>query len=404
MRLAGQFREWETPSPSWKMLSGKVEKRIASSVYITLAPPKRDVAVKGGIRPEVCQPSSEPLREAAKPAGTQPLQASPPKKLPSSCPAGKQNGRTLGPAGPSPGRGGWSNGGFSSFPRPADVPTGSAPNLPPPPPPPPCLLADAPHARPAETLIPDLQKLDVASPRPLQQASTVFPAEQRQHHSQLSSLAQAREQQDPKEGVNGHLDRDVSRDVCAFCHKAISARAPAIEAMRKQYHADCFTCRVCHCRLAGQRYYQRDGRPICNSCYQDTLEKCAKCQAVILKHIVRALGNGYHPACFTCVVCGRGIGDESFAVDDQDQVHCVDDFYRKYASVCSACEEPIIPNEGRDVYKIECLGRNFHEACYRCENCRIALSPEPTESGCYPLDSHIFCKACHLSQKNESSC
>lgn len=61
---------------------------------------------------------------------------------------------------------------------------------------------------------------------------------------------------------------------------------------------------------------------------QDTLEKCAKCQAVILKHIVRALGNGYHPACFTCVVCGRGIGDESFAVDDQDQVHCVDDFYR----------------------------------------------------------------------------
>lgn len=93
------------------MLSGKVEKRIASSVYITLAPPKRDVAIKGGIRPEVCQPSSEPLREAAKPAGTQPLQASPPKKLPSSCPAGKQNGRTLGPAGPSPGRGGWSNGG-----------------------------------------------------------------------------------------------------------------------------------------------------------------------------------------------------------------------------------------------------------------------------------------------------
>lgn len=57
-------------------------------------------------------------------------------------------------------------------------------------------------------------------------------------------------------------------DICAFCHKVVGPREPTVEAMRKQYHADCFTCRTCHRLLAGQRYYQRDGRPTCDACYQ----------------------------------------------------------------------------------------------------------------------------------------
>lgn len=232
-------------------------------------------------------------------------------------------------------------------------------------------------------------------------------------------------------------------DICAFCHKAVGPREPTVEAMRKQYHADCFTCRTCHRRLAGQRYYQKDGRPTCDACYQvhvpppapgttstlggvagdavpwelashgvsvscvplhkrqATLEKCAKCQGLITERIVRALGKGYHPGCFSCAACGRAIGAESFAVDEQDEVYCVADFYRlgsmetgekpplwggppcprhptgltspcfapirKYAAVCSACEHPIIPCKDKDTYKIECLGRSFHESCYRCE-------------------------------------
>jgi hypothetical protein len=35
--------------------------------------------------------------------------------------------------------------------------------------------------------------------------------------------------------------------------------------------------------------------------------------------------------------------------------------------VCSICENPIIPRDGKDAFKIECMGRNFHENCYRCE-------------------------------------
>ncbi|XP_061235588.1 filamin-binding LIM protein 1 isoform X3 [Neopsephotus bourkii] len=193
-------------------------------------------------------------------------------------------------------------------------------------------------------------------------------------------------------------------DICAFCHKALGPREPTVEAMGKQYHAECFTCRTCPRLLAGQRYYQKDGRPMCDACYQATLEKCAKCKGLITERIVRALGKGFHPDCFSCAACGRAIGAESFAVDEQDEVYCVADFYRKYAAVCSACERPIIPHEDKDTYKIECLGRSFHESCYCCESCRTPLSPELTEDGCYPLDNHLLCKSCHIRWRSESSC
>lgn len=49
---------------------------------------------------------------------------------------------------------------------------------------------------------------------------------------------------------------------------------------------------------------------------------------MVQEHIIRALDRAFHPACFTCVTCARCIGDESFALDSQDEVYCLDDFYR----------------------------------------------------------------------------
>lgn len=192
--------------------------------------------------------------------------------------------------------------------------------------------------------------------------------------------------------------------MCGFCHKPVSPRELAVEAMKRQYHAHCFTCRTCRRQLAGQRFYQKDGRPLCEPCYQDTLEKCGKCGEVVRDHVIRALGKAFHPPCFTCVSCARCIGDESFALDGQNRVYCVADFYRKFAPVCSICENPIIPCDGKDAFKIECMGRNFHENCYRCEDCSVLLSVEPTDQGCYPLNDHLFCKPCHIKRSAAGCC
>ncbi|KAM7083749.1 filamin-binding LIM protein 1 [Ciconia maguari] len=350
----GNSSHRSSPSVASAMLPGKAEKRIASSIFITLVPPQREVATK-----EKTQRETRP--DGAEVPGTRPPQTPPPR------PPALPNGETR-PAAPVP----------SS--------------------PPVLVLSEAPQPLSAEALGPALQQLDLAAPTTLQ-APSAFPAELRPPKFCPEQAGKLQWQD-----ANGYPERDGSRDICAFCHKAVGPREPTVEAMRKQYHADCFTCRTCHRLLAGQRYYQKDGRPMCDACYQATLEKCAKCQGLITEHIVRALGKGYHPGCFSCAACGRAIGTESFAVDEQDEVYCVADFYRKYAVVCSACKHPIVPHEDKDTYKIECLGRSFHESCYRCESCRMPLSPEPTENGCYPLDDHLLCKSCHIRWRNESSC
>ncbi|XP_042669096.1 filamin-binding LIM protein 1 isoform X2 [Centrocercus urophasianus] len=322
------------------MLPRKAEKRMTSSVFITLASPRREAAPReqphAGLSPAVPEGSPHPPTTPALPNGA----------VPSSPPA--------------------------------------------------LILSKEPQPLSAEALAPALQQLDLAAPDTAQ-APFAFPAELRP-----LQVCQGQAEKLQWQDANGHGERNGSRDICAFCHKAVGPQEPTVEAMRKQYHADCFTCRTCQRRLAGQRYYQRDGRPICDACYQATLEKCAKCQGLITERIVRALGKGFHPGCFACAACGRAIGAESFAVDEQGKVYCVADFYRKFAPVCGTCKHPIIPDE--DTYKIECLGRSFHESCYRCESCGTPLSPEPTEDGCYPLGHHLLCRACHICRRNESSC
>ncbi|NXY66123.1 FBLI1 protein, partial [Callaeas wilsoni] len=369
------------------MLPGKAEKRIASSIFITLVPPRRDVATKE-------KTQQEPQPDGAEVPGTHHAQIllSPPA-LPNGgegCPRGAasrcyRDGLLLDIIDPL-------------NPPHLSVATETHPVAPVPSSPPVLTLSEVPQPLSTEALGLALQQLDLAAPATLQAPST-FPAELK---APAFCQEQARKQQ--WQDVNGYPERDNSRDICAFCHKALGPREPTVEAMRKQYHPDCFTCRTCHRLLAGQRYFQRDGCPTCVTCFQATLEKCAKCQGLIMEHIVHALGKGYHPSCFSCTACGRAIGTESFAVDEQGDVYCVPDFYRKYAAVCSACERPIVPHEDKDTYKIECLGRSFHESCYRCESCRMPLSLELTENGCYPLDDHLLCKSCHVRWRNESSC
>uniref|UniRef100_A0A8C3J021 Filamin binding LIM protein 1 n=1 Tax=Calidris pygmaea TaxID=425635 RepID=A0A8C3J021_9CHAR len=415
------------------MLPGKAEKRVASSVFITLVPPRREVATKeptpretgpvgaevpatrgprtppvpnggegcvvGGLRAGcVCSPSPGSYRCCLSPlAGTAFAFGAGQSALLQSCRGVIATGchGTLWPPTNPP------HPAFTAETHPA-APVPSSPPV--------FLLSDAPQPLSAEALSPALQQLDLAAPTTLQvrtvgcnppcpppPSASVSPPVRRVGSSLVGETEAGSNFSPP--------------DICAFCHKALGPREPTVEAMRKQYHADCFTCRTCHRRLAGQRYYQRDGRPTCDACYQvpvlprgttGTLGRCHHRMAWVGRdHKDQSVPGGIsrHVCVCKCAKC-----QGTFAVDEQDEVFCVDDFYRKYAAVCGACEQPIVPRGDKDTYKIECLGRSFHEGCYRCESCRTPLSPEPTEKGCYPLGDHLLCKSCHVRRRNESSC
>ncbi|KAL7982989.1 hypothetical protein Chor_013595, partial [Crotalus horridus] len=129
--------------------------------------------------------------------------------------------------------------------------------------------------------------------------------------------------------------------------------------------------------------------------HQVTLEKCSMCSKPIMDRILRAMGKAYHPQCFICVVCHRCLDGIPFTVDATSQIHCIEDFHRKFAPRCSVCAEAIMPEPGQEeTVRIVALDRSFHIGCYKCEECDVLLSSEGEGRGCYPLDGHILCKNC----------
>lgn len=206
--------------------------------------------------------------------------------------------------------------------------------------------------------------------------------------------------------VNNKLNGSPSSraDICAFCNQLIPPTTTALEAMDKMFHENCLQCRKCNCKLVGKTYYNLGGDPHCDSCYQDTLEKCGKCNKAIMSQIIRASGKAFHPECFICIVCHRPIGTERFGVNNAGEVHCLEDFQRRYAPQCCVCKMPIMPESGKEeCINIELFGLHFHVNCYKCEKCGILLSPDPTDEGCFPLNKQILCKTCHISLSASST-
>ncbi|XP_052315538.1 thyroid receptor-interacting protein 6-like isoform X43 [Oncorhynchus keta] len=182
---------------------------------------------------------------------------------------------------------------------------------------------------------------------------------------------------------------------CARCGDDVLDDVSGCIAMKQVFHVECFTCATCHAPFRGQPFYDLDKQSYCKSCYISILERCFMCSKPFLDRILRAMGNAYHPRCFNCVVCGCCLDGVPFTVDATSQIHCLDDFHRKFAPRCSVCGQVIIPEPGQEeTFIIVALGRNFHVKCYVCEECGLLLSSEGEERGCYPLDGHILCKGC----------
>ncbi|XP_042542561.1 thyroid receptor-interacting protein 6 isoform X2 [Dipodomys spectabilis] len=191
---------------------------------------------------------------------------------------------------------------------------------------------------------------------------------------------------------------------CGGCGEVVVGDGAGVVALDRVFHVGCFVCSTCRAQLRGQHFYAVERRAYCESCYVATLEKCSTCSQPILDRILRAMGKAYHPGCFTCVVCHRGLDGIPFTVDATSQIHCIEDFHRKFAPRCSVCGRAIMPEPGQEeTVRIVALDRSFHIGCYKCEECGLLLSSEGECQGCYPLDGHILCKACSAWRIQELS-
>lgn len=198
---------------------------------------------------------------------------------------------------------------------------------------------------------------------------------------------------------SNYLNKTETPSIIGICHKcgeAVLSEGTGCTAMDQVYHIRCFRCSICNRMLQGLPFYALDGKPYCEDDYLNTLEKCCVCNRPILDRILRATGKPYHAECFTCTVCGKGLEGIPFTVDSGNQIHCIEDFNKKFAPRCSVCDKPIIPEPNQpNTVRVVALDRNFHVSCYKCEDCGLLLSSQAEGRGCYPLDEHILCRNCN---------
>lgn len=116
--------------------------------------------------------------------------------------------------------------------------------------------------------------------------------------------------------------------VCAGCDGPITDRF-LMNVSERTWHSTCVVCADCNCRLTDKCFY-RDGKLYCKrDFFMRFGTKCSGCnQGIIPNDLVRkAKEKLYHLKCFTCMVCTKELstGEELYVLDDNKFV-CKEDF------------------------------------------------------------------------------
>lgn len=194
-------------------------------------------------------------------------------------------------------------------------------------------------------------------------------------------------------------DKNTSQN-CAKCSQKVVK--DGLKAMNKLWHSSCFRCVVCQkCvdpKVVGKNFYEKDGKPYCETDFMNTFDKCCVCNKAITDRKLEALGRKYHSKCFVCSVCKKPLEGQTFNHDEQNSLYCVTDYQSKFAPKCRNCSKPIVPEgDQKEALQIKVFDNSYHIQCFKCEECKTVLDND--SNPCFPLGKQILCKKC-FNKKN----
>lgn len=183
----------------------------------------------------------------------------------------------------------------------------------------------------------------------------------------------------------------ASRGTCATCHNPILGEV--IQALGNTYHPEHFVCGNCQNPLGTNNFYEQDGLPHCEKCYQELFcARCAHCDEPILDRCVTALNKKWHINHFICTQClGPFEGGTFFEKDSRP--YCENCFYGAFASRCGSCNQPI---RGEC---INALGQQWHPEHFVCQYCQKSFAG----GAFYEHGGKPYCEV-HYHQQTGSLC
>lgn len=158
---------------------------------------------------------------------------------------------------------------------------------------------------------------------------------------------------------------------CDGCHNIFRAGMKKYEFRGKQYHEQCFSCKVCRQPIGTKMFIPRDQDAVCVPCYEEQYaQRCIKCNGVINKGGITYKNTPWHRECFTCFGCNRMLTGEKFTSRDE-KPFCSDCFAQMFAKKCCRCLRSIT---GLGTTKfISFDDRHWHTDCFYCYKCNSSL-------------------------------
>eukprot|EP00055_Hartaetosiga_balthica_P004462 m.11720 g.11720 ORF g.11720 m.11720 type:complete len:406 (+) comp3879_c0_seq1:123-1340(+) len=125
---------------------------------------------------------------------------------------------------------------------------------------------------------------------------------------------------------------------CAGCNKAITVTC--VKAFGKMWHVDCLLCDQCKKPL-GNEFFQVGEKTICGACHKQQGYTCARCGKPATQEVISAMGKYWHADCFTCNVCHKEFPNQQFFEMDGDP-YCSYHFHEKKGVICGQCNRSIV--------------------------------------------------------------
>jgi len=185
--------------------------------------------------------------------------------------------------------------------------------------------------------------------------------------------------------------RAASKGDCGACGKPVMGEVTT--ALGKVWHPWCFTCVVCEQEIGSKTFFEREGKPYCETCYQGLFApQCCKCGENIIGQCVTAMNQTWHPECFICALCSCNFGDEGFH-EFENKPYCRACYYNMFAPKCAGCGKPILLNY------VSALGSKWHPECFVCRECMAPF----THGNFFELEGLPYCET-HYHAKRGSLC
>ena len=183
----------------------------------------------------------------------------------------------------------------------------------------------------------------------------------------------------------------AARGMCFTCRRPILGEI--IQAMGKAFHPECFMCGNCQEPLGTRNFYEADGRPNCEKCYQSLFcSVCARCNKPVLDRCITALGRKWHPECFVCAKCSASFPDGMF-FEKEGRPWCKGCYSQNFSYRCGMC------NQGITGDVVNALGRHWCPGCFVCFHCRM-----PFEGGTFfAKEGKPYCRQ-HYSMQSGATC